>query len=126
MSDSFDPMDCSPPAPMSMEFSRQECWSGVPCPSPGDLPDPGIELRSPTLQVDSLPAEPQGKPKNTGVGRLSLFQQIFPNQESNWGILHSRWILNQLSCQKSPCIQVSCCPLCGFFNVVQILSPYVV
>ena len=41
-------------------------------PSPGDLPDPGIELRSPTLQVDSLPAEPPGKPKNTGVGSLSL------------------------------------------------------
>ena len=43
-----------------------------PFPSPGDLPNPGTEPRSPTLQVDSLPAEPQGKPKNTGVGSLSL------------------------------------------------------
>ena len=40
-------------------------------------PNPGIEPRSPTLQADSLPAEPQGKPKNTGVGSLSLLQQIF-------------------------------------------------
>ena len=45
----------------SMEFSRPEYWSGEPLPSPGDLPNPGIEPRSPTLQADSLPAEPQGK-----------------------------------------------------------------
>ena len=59
----------------SMEFSRPEYWSGEPFPSPGDLPNPGIEPRSPALQVDSLPAE-QGKPKNTGVGSLSLLQWI--------------------------------------------------
>ena len=52
----------------SMEFSRPEDRSGKPFPSPGDLPDPGIEPRSPTWQANSLPAEPQGKPKNTGVG----------------------------------------------------------
>ena len=46
----------------SMEFSRQEYWSGEPFPSPGDLPNPGIEPRSPTLRVDSLPAEPPGRP----------------------------------------------------------------
>ena len=63
----------------------------------GDLPNPGIEPRSPTLQADSLPAEPPGKPKNTGVGCLSLLQQVFPTQESNRGLLHGRWILNQLS-----------------------------
>ena len=45
-----------------MEFSRLEYWSGLPFPSPGDLSDPGIELRSPTLQSDSLPSEPPGKP----------------------------------------------------------------
>ena len=66
-----------------MEFSRPEYWSGKTLPPPGDLPDPGIEPRSPTLQVDSLPAEPQGKPRNTGVGSLSLLQGIFPTQESN-------------------------------------------
>ena len=41
-----------------MEFSRQEYWSGLPFPSPGDLPNPGIKLRSPAMQVDSLPTEP--------------------------------------------------------------------
>ena len=49
-----------------------------------DLPNPGIEPSSPALQVDYLPAEPQGEPKNTGVGSLSLLQQIFLTQESNW------------------------------------------
>ena len=47
-------------------------------PSPGDLPNPGIEPRAPTLQADSLPAESQEEPKNTGVGSLSILQQIFP------------------------------------------------
>ena len=49
-----------------------------------------------------LPAEPQGKPKNTGVGSLSLLQKIFPTQESNWGLLYCRHILYQLSYQGSP------------------------
>ena len=57
-----------------MEFSRPEYWSREPFPSPGDLPNPGIELRSLALQVDSLAAEPQWKPKNTEAGSLSLLQ----------------------------------------------------
>ena len=48
--------------PLSMGFSRQEYWNGLPLPSPGDLPDPGIEPGSPALQADSLPFEPPGKP----------------------------------------------------------------
>ena len=48
-----------------MEFSRQEYWSGLPIPSPGDLPDPGIEPGSPALQADSLPSEPPGKLQRT-------------------------------------------------------------
>ena len=59
-----DPMVCSLPgsfvhgeSPLSMGFSRQECWSGLPFPFPGDLPDSGIEPRSPVLQADSLPFE---------------------------------------------------------------------
>ena len=59
-------------------------------PSPGDLPNPGIKPRSPILQADSLPAEPQGKPRNIGVGSLSLFQGILLTQESNQGLLHCR------------------------------------
>ena len=66
-------------------------------PSPGDLPNPGIESRSPALQADSLPVEPQGKPSNTGVGSLSLLQQIFPTQESNQDLLHCRQVCYQLS-----------------------------
>ena len=49
-------------APLSMEFSRQEYWSGLPFPSPGNLPHPGIEAGSPTLQADALPSNPPGKP----------------------------------------------------------------
>ena len=48
-------------APLSIEFSRQEFWSGLPFPPPGDLPDPRIELMSPALQADSLPSEQPGK-----------------------------------------------------------------
>ena len=59
-------------APLSMGFPRQEYRSGLPCSTPGDLPNLGIEPRSPALQVDSLPSEPPEKPKNTGVGSLSL------------------------------------------------------
>ena len=49
-------------APRSVGFPRQEYWSGLPFPSPGGLPDPGIKPRSPALQADSLPSEPPGKP----------------------------------------------------------------
>ena len=57
-----DPMDCAYEAPLSMEFSRQEYWSRLPFPSPGDLLNPGIEPGSPALQADSLPSEPEEKP----------------------------------------------------------------
>ena len=66
-------------------------WVAVPFIS--GLFNPGIEPRSPALQVDSLPAEPPGKPKNTGVGSPFLLQWIFLTQELNWGLLHGRWIL---------------------------------
>ena len=66
------------------------------------IPKPGIEPRSPELQADSLLTEPPGKPKNSGVGSLSLLQGIFPTQELNQGLLHCRQILYQLSFQGSP------------------------
>ena len=77
----------------SMEFSRPEYWIL----HQGILPTQGSKPRSPVLQLDSLPAEPPGKPKNTGVGSSSLLQQIFQTKESNYGLLHCRWILYQLS-----------------------------
>ena len=55
------PWNVAPQALPSMGFSRQEYWSGVPFPSPGDLPDPGIEPRSPALEADTLTSEPPGK-----------------------------------------------------------------
>ena len=96
------PQTAAHQASLSMGFSRQEDWSGLPCPPPGDLPNPGIKLRSPALQVDSLPSEPPGKPKNTGVASLSFLQEIFLTQESKRGLLHCRQIPYQLSCQGSP------------------------
>ena len=82
-----DPMDYkgTHQVPLSMGFSRQEYWSGLPFPSPGDLPDPGIEPISPTLQADSLPSEPPGSP-NTSLGDSNTINshmnssQIFKNK----------------------------------------------
>ena len=62
MSDSATPWTVAHQAPLSMGFCRQEYWSELPFPSPGSLPDPGIEPESPALQADSLLSEPPGKP----------------------------------------------------------------
>ena len=61
----------------SMEFFRQEYWSGLPFPSPGDLPDPGIEPGSPALHADSLPSEPQGSPDFPQVGKSYFKYPLF-------------------------------------------------
>ena len=92
-----DPMDC-----IVYGILQARILEWVPFPSPEDLPNPGIEPRFPALWADSLPAEPQRKPNNTGMGSPSLLQQIFPIQESNQGLLHCRQILYQLSYQGSP------------------------
>ena len=60
----------------SMGFSRQEYWSGLPFPSPGDLPDPGIKPRSPTLQADALTSEPPGKPHDCTVEVTNRFKGL--------------------------------------------------
>ena len=59
-------------------FTTSTSWK--PCPPSGNLSNPGIKTRSPALQADSLLTEPPGKPKNTGLGRLSLLQRIFPTR----------------------------------------------
>ena len=71
-------------------------------PSSRDLPNPGIELKSPALWEDSLLSEPPREPKNNGVDSLSFLQGIFLTQELNQGLLHWRQILYQLSYQGSP------------------------
>ena len=65
MFDSLTPWTIAHHSPLSIEFSREEYWSGLPFPSPGDLPPPGIKPGSPTLQPDSLLSEPPGKPRST-------------------------------------------------------------
>ena len=77
----------------------------LPCPPSGDLPNPGIKPRSPSLQADSLSSDSPGKPQNTGVDSLSLLQKIFLTQELNQDLLCYRLILHQLSYQESPSIQ---------------------
>ena len=80
-------------APLSMEFSSPEYWSGLPLPSPGDLPNPGIEPRSPILQADALLSEPPGKPKPSFALRsFSLFSSAL----SSFAILSSA-LLSSLS-----------------------------
>ena len=95
-----------------MEFFGPEYCSGELFPSLEGLPNPGIEARTPTLQADSFPAEPQGKPKDTGVGSLSCLQGTFPTQKSNWGLglLYCRRILYQLSHEGNPFSSLkNCC-----------------
>ena len=92
-------------APLSMGFSRQEYWSGLPFPSPGDLPDPGIEPRSPALEADALNSEPPGKPlrmfnykienrmiRDKIIQRFSkaavFLYLIIYNSKPNYGMLH--------------------------------------
>ena len=77
-------------APLPMGFSRQEFWGGLPCPSPGDLPNPGNEHRSPALQADSLPFEPPGKPSNSKRG-LNQNQRLAKGcHRWPFSVVHSR------------------------------------
>ena len=90
-------------APPSMGFSRQEYWSGLPFPSPGDPPDPGIKPRSPALEADALTSEPPGKPINHHRVFISPFTRLkdcpelqvipnFPTSLMNWlFFLHFNW-----------------------------------
>ena len=97
-----NPMDCSPPGSSVHGILQARTLEWVAVPSSTDLLNPRIEPRSPTLQADSLLSEPLRKPKNTGVGSLSLLQGIFLTQESNLAFLHCRWILYHMSRQVSP------------------------
>ena len=97
-----DPMDCSPPGSSVHGILQARILEWVAMPSSRDLPNPGVKPRSPTLQADSLPSEPPGKSKNSGVGSLSLLQGIFPTQDSNRDLLLCTWILYQLNHQESP------------------------
>ena len=94
------PTDCGPLG-SSVHRDSPGRNTGQGCRAPVDLANPEIEPRSRALRADSLPSEPPGKPKNTGVSSLSLLQGIFLTQEPDQGLLHCRWILYQLSYQGS-------------------------
>ena len=91
--------------PPFMGFSRQAYWSGLPLPSPGDLPDPGIEPRSPTLQANSLPSEPtgrQGKRKSKQI-TVSMRKLLLwaPEAPSFWGPSEEpHWIIADIFPQR--------------------------
>ena len=76
VSNSVTPWTVARQAPLSLGFSRKEYWSGLPFPSPGDLPHPGIEPGSPSLQVDSLPSEPSGKPTGNSFWENPLVSEV--------------------------------------------------
>ena len=97
-----NPRDCSSPGSSVHGTLQTRILEWVAMPSSGYLSNPGIKPRPSTLQVDSLPTEPPGKPLNTGVGSLSLLQGIFLTQELSQGLLHCRRILYQLNYQGSP------------------------
>ena len=81
VSNSMTPLIVAHQAPLSVEFPRQEYWSGLPFPSPEDLPNPGIEPMSPmslALQVDSLPTEPSGKPTVNNAS-VNIYDQLCVN-----------------------------------------------
>ena len=107
------PWNVAHQASPSMEFSRQECWSGLPFPSPGDLPDPGIKSGSPTLQADTLLSEPSGNPKKVKVTQ-SCQTCCDPMDYTVHGILQARileWVafpFSRGSSQPRDQTQVSC------------------
>ena len=100
-------------APPTMGFSRQECWSGLPFPSPGALPDPGIEPGSPALQADALLSEPQGRRggKNTQKNNIKKKKKDINDPDNHDdaitelepGILESRvrWALGSITMNKA-------------------------
>ena len=88
MSDSVTPWTVAHQAPLSVEFSRQEYWSGLPSPSPGDLPDLGVKPRSPALWANSLQSKPPGKPFTTQI--------TTPNSVWLWRLPDTSYQRNQM------------------------------
>ena len=96
MSDSAQPRTAAHQAPLSMGLYRQESWSGLPFPSPGDLPDPGIDPGSPTLQADALPSEP---PFNS----INFYPNKFKKNLKNLTIF---WRYQSVELGKINCLQI--------------------
>ena len=91
-----DSVDCSPPGSSVRGISRQEYWSGLPFPSPGHLPHPGIEPRSPALQADALPSKPPGKPKKEkGEMNFSHLNWMHYKMRATNTVLSFSWLLGE-------------------------------
>ena len=98
-------LDCSLPGSLPWKFSRQEYWSGLPFPPPGDLPDPGIEPGSPSLQTDALPSEPLGKPvKNLKLLMNLIIFKGYLNSFLFVGVLNHRCLQNLMISVIHSCI----------------------
>ena len=102
VSNSATPRTVACQGPLSMGILQARILKWVAMLTSRGSAQPRVKSRSPALQVDSLPSQPPGKPKNTGVRSLSLLQGLFLTQESNQGLLHCRRVLYQLSYQESP------------------------
>ena len=123
-------------APLSTGFSRQQYWSGLPFPSPGDLPDPGIEPGSPALQADSLLTELWGKPQN-GSFRCWLWIQLSPNTfilpmslYLKWlSFLNYYWCIVDLKCVSFRCtakwFRYMCMYVCVYIYIFFILFSFI-
>ena len=116
MFNSATPWTVARQAPLSMGFSRQAYWSGLPFPAPGDLPDPAIKPRSPKLRADSLPSESPGNLLHTGVSSHSLPKGIFPTQaglqhckQALYLLSHQGWVGVCLCMCVSVCVSVCVC-----------------
>ena len=112
MSNSLQPHGLAPATPLGSSVhghSPGKILEWVAMPSSKGFSNPGIKPRSPTLQVDSLPSEPTGKPKNTGVGSLPLLKGNFLTQVSKQGLLDCRWnsLPAELPAKPSQTIQFS-------------------
>ena len=116
----------SPTLKRSLEFSKHEYWSGLPFPSPGALPNPGIEPRSPALQADSLPAEPQGKSPSyckqccserwsTCVFFNNCFLRVYAQQWDCWVIwqFYSQFLKEFPYCSLCSALGLLLCLVCG-------------
>ena len=97
-----DPWTVAHQVPLSAEILQAKAMDWVAMPSSRASSQPRDLTQVSHIAGNSLPSEPQGKPKNTGVSNLSLLQGIFTTQESNQSLLHCRWILYQLRYQGSP------------------------
>ena len=103
-----DLLDCSPPSSSVHGILQARILERVPMPSSRGSSQSRDRTQVFCIAVDSLPTEPPGKSKNTGVGNRSFLQGIFPSQELNQGLLHCRWIIYQLSYQGSPQYTLLC------------------